>query len=89
MDVMVREVVTVGADTNVSDAVKLLVEHDISALPVVDEDRHIVGILSEADLIRRKEMWTKKERSWWLEAIMPAASLAEEFAKFHGKKVRE
>jgi hypothetical protein len=34
-------------------------------------------------------MWTKKERSWWLEAIMPAASLAEEFAKFHGKKVRE
>ncbi len=36
IDVMVRDVVTVGPDTIVADAVKLLAKHDISALPVVE-----------------------------------------------------
>jgi CBS-domain-containing membrane protein len=88
-DVMVREVVAAGPDSAVSDAVKLLVEHDVSALPVVDQDRHIVGILSEADLMRREEIGTEKHRPWWLEAVVPAASLAGEFAKSHGRKVGE
>jgi CBS domain-containing protein len=35
-DVMVHEVVTIGPDEPVSKAVQLLVDHDISALPVVD-----------------------------------------------------
>jgi CBS domain-containing protein len=38
VDVMVREVVAVTLDTDVAEAVKLLGEHDVSALPVVDED---------------------------------------------------
>jgi CBS domain-containing protein len=38
VDVMVREVVAVTPDTDVAEAVKLLGEHDVSALPVVDED---------------------------------------------------
>jgi CBS domain-containing protein len=37
-DVMVRDVITVGPDDDVSTAVRLLVDHDISALPVVDVD---------------------------------------------------
>ena len=53
IDVMVREVATVHPETDVSDAVKLLAEHDVSALPVVDTTGNLVGILSEADLIRR------------------------------------
>ena len=35
MDVMVRDVVTVKPETDVASAIKLLIEHDISALPVV------------------------------------------------------
>ncbi|MDF2118527.1 CBS domain-containing protein [Roseiarcaceae bacterium H3SJ34-1] len=89
MDVMNREVVTVGPDTDISEAAKLLTEHDISALPVVDGDRHVVGILSEADLMRREEIDTGKQRPWWLEAVTPASTLAEEFTKSHGKKVSE
>ena len=49
-DVMVRDVLTVKPETDVADAIKLLVEHDISALPVVAPDGRLVGILSEADL---------------------------------------
>ena len=55
MDVTVRDVVTVKPEASVASAIKLLVEHDISALPVVDDDGDVVGVISEADLsIARK-----------------------------------
>ena len=89
MDVMVRDVVTVRPDDRVADAAKLLISHDISALPVVDAAGAVVGILSEADLVHREEIGTEKKRPWWLEAITPASTMAEEFAKSHGHKVSE
>src|SRR5256885_9858644 len=52
MDVMVRDVVTVKPDDSVSEVVKLLAEHDVSALPVVNADGQVVGMISEADLMR-------------------------------------
>src|SRR6516165_11459435 len=83
MDVMVRDVVTVKPETDVASAIKLLIEHDISALPVVDDGGRVVGMLSEADLVRRAEIGTDKQRPWWLEALTPGCMLAEEFAKAH------
>ena len=56
IDVMVRDVVTVSRDTDVAAAIKLLAEHDVSALPVLDKDGNLVGVLSEADLIHRAEI---------------------------------
>ena len=88
-DVMVRDVKTVHPDTDVADAIKLLTKHDISALPVVDADNHLVGVISEADLIHRMEIDTEKHHPWWVEAVIGASTLAEEFAKSHGKKVHE
>jgi CBS domain-containing protein len=89
VDVMIRDVVTVRPDTDVADAIKLLAEHDVSALPVVDPAGNLVGVLSEADLIHRAEIGTEKHRPWWLEAVTGGSTLAEEFAKSHGKKVGE
>lgn len=89
MDVMVRDVVTAKPDDDVAEAVKLLAEHDISALPVVDDDENVVGVISEADLLHREEIGTEKQRPWWLEAVTPATTLAEEFAKSHGRRVEE
>ncbi len=88
-DVMVHKVVTVGPDDDLAKAVKLLVDHDISALPVVDGDGRVVGILSEGDLLRREEIGADKHRPWWLEAITPASVLAFDYSKAHGRKVAE
>jgi CBS domain-containing protein len=88
-DVMVRDVVTVTPETEAAEAVKLLVEHDISALPVVDADGRILGMISEADLLRRAEIGTEKHRLWWLEAVTPSDTLAVDFAKAHGRRVAE
>jgi len=88
-DVMVRDIVTVGPDTQVVDAVALLIKHDISALPVVDAGNNLIGILSEGDLLEREELGAEHHHRWWMETLMPASKLAKEFAKSHGKKVSE
>src|ERR1700751_5571943 len=89
IDVMMTDVATVQPETDVAEVVKLLAEHDASALPVVDAENVWVGILSEADLIERVEIGTEKRRPWWLEAVTAASTLAREFAKSHGKKIGE
>jgi CBS domain-containing protein len=47
-----RQVVVIGTDRTVQDAVKLLVEHNIGSLPVVDSTARIVGIFTERDVLR-------------------------------------
>ena len=50
-DVMTTEVLTVKRDTPLKDAIKMLADKKISALPVVDEANKLVGTLSERDLM--------------------------------------
>lgn len=50
-DFMTRDLVTVHVDAEIMDAVRLLVEEDISGIPVVDGDDKLVGILTERDCI--------------------------------------
>jgi len=88
-DLMVRDVVTIGPNESVARAARLMTENDVSALPVVDTDGRLVGIISEADLLRREEIDTATQRPWWVETMTPAATLAAEFAKSHGKRVAD
>lgn len=50
--VMTKQVVAVGSDTDLEKAVRLLSEHKISGMPVVDDGGRVVGIISEADLLQ-------------------------------------
>ena len=50
---MTRNVVTVTPDTPVHTAIDLLLEHEFGSLPVVGADGHLVGIVTETDLVRR------------------------------------
>src|SRR4029078_11386769 len=49
---MTRRPVTAHAATTVKDALQLLDTHSITSLPVIDGDGRIVGVVSEADLLR-------------------------------------
>lgn len=51
-DIMTRSVVTVRTSSSVQQAGVLMTERGITSLPVLDEDDRVVGIVSEADLIR-------------------------------------
>lgn len=55
--IMTKEVITVKPADEVEKAARLLLEHKISGLPVVDEENRVVGMISEGDLvIREKEV---------------------------------
>jgi CBS domain-containing protein len=49
---MTREVVTVGPGTSAKYAAEVMAERGFAALPVVDEDQQLVGIVAEADVLR-------------------------------------
>jgi CBS domain-containing protein len=52
-DVMSSPVTTISAGASVRDAARLLINAQVSALPVVDQRNAMAGIVSEVDLIRR------------------------------------
>ena len=54
-DVMTRDVVTVGEETRYLEITRLLAESGISAVPVVDGARRVIGVVSEADLLHKVE----------------------------------
>lgn len=54
-DVMTRTVVTVDAFTPFKDIVRRMQEHRVSAVPVIDEDRQVLGLVSEGDLILKED----------------------------------
>src|SRR5687768_13700865 len=48
---MDTEAVTVAPDATIEDVVRLLAEHDLPGVPVVNEGGRCVGIITEADLV--------------------------------------
>jgi CBS-domain-containing membrane protein len=88
-DMMTSPVVTIGPQATVRDAAWTMLTHRISAVPVLDGQRRLVGILSEGDLLRRAETGTQRRRSWWGMFGLGSEQLAAEFVRSHGRKVAD
>lgn len=88
-DVMTRDVISIAPDATVLQAARLMLQHHISGLPVVDKDGKLVGVLSEGDFLRRRETRTEHKRSRWLEFLMGPGRIAAEYSHSHGSKVAE
>jgi CBS-domain-containing membrane protein len=54
-DVMTTDVVSVHEDAGFKELADLLVEHGVSAVPVVNDLNYVVGVVSEADLLHKVE----------------------------------
>ncbi|MDD3363983.1 MAG: CBS domain-containing protein [Syntrophomonas sp.] len=52
-NIMTKDVITVRQDEKVERVAQMLVENRISGIPVVDENHHVLGIVSEKDLMIR------------------------------------
>jgi CBS domain-containing protein len=66
-DVMTFGAACIRADTPVEEAARLMLQHHISGLPVVDNSGGLVGIVTEGDLLRR-EASTRRPR--WLALLV-------------------
>lgn len=54
-EVMTTDVVVVRSHTPFKEITRVLAEHAISAVPVLDEEDQLVGVVSEADLLPKQE----------------------------------
>ncbi|MEM5438788.1 CBS domain-containing protein [Paraburkholderia diazotrophica] len=89
LDIMTTPVVTATPDMTIHDAARLFVDNHISGMPVVDENKKVIGIVSQGDLLHRVENGTGHgKRRWWLEFLLSSPrEQAARYVKEHGHVV--
>ena len=88
-DIMTTSVISVPQDGKIEDAVRLMLDHHVSALPVVDADGALKGVVSEGDLMRRVRDTDGPRRSWWLELLGGSGDSAHDFVKLNSHHVTD
>ncbi len=88
-DIMTGDVLTVNSEASVLDAARTMLQHRVSGMPVVDENRKLVGMLTEGDLLHRAETGTERHRAHWLELLLGPGRAAADYTAAHARKVDE
>lgn len=88
-DVMTAGAATVSGDATIADAARLMLQHRLSGLPVVDAAGRLVGMITETDVLRRTEIGTERSRPGWVAMWLNPVMLAQEYVRARGRKVRE
>jgi CBS domain-containing protein len=87
-EIMTRDVVSVSPDTPVHEIAHTLLAKRIRAVPVTDSGGRLLGVVSEADLIRRVELGTDHDGSWWRKVFRDASTAAADYVRSHGRRAR-
>ena len=85
-EIMTRNVLTVSPATSIHDAARIMVEHGVSGLPVLERGQ-LVGIITEGDLILRQGRRT--DRPWWRSLFQDGEQLVRDYQKATGMTVGE
>ncbi|PWT92516.1 MAG: hypothetical protein C5B56_02165 [Proteobacteria bacterium] len=89
LDLMTQSVVSIPPEASVLAAARLMLEHKVSGLPVVDARGALVGVVTEGDFLRRSEIGTERRRSRWIEFFTAPGPLAEEYIQASGRRVQD
>lgn len=81
-DVMTTRVISVAPDTDVREVARILLANRVSGAPVVDDAGHVLGMLTEGDLMRHAGTDADDSRS--PSPALSAPERAEAFVKSHG-----
>ncbi|MBM3532233.1 MAG: CBS domain-containing protein [Alphaproteobacteria bacterium] len=87
-DIMSLAVCTASPDTPINHIAMTFTDRQISAVPVVDDENRVLGIVSEGDLLRRVELGSAP-RARWLDLFASNESLAREFVKANGRTAKD
>jgi CBS domain-containing protein len=82
-DLMTTELVTIRTTQSIKEAADLMLHHRIGALPVLDSQDRLAGIISQSDLIRRCELGTERKRHGLARFFTDTVTLAEEYVRSH------
>jgi CBS domain-containing protein len=88
-ELMTPDVVTVPPETPVVAMARLLAERGISAVPVLGPDGALLGIVTEADLIRRLAGEDEAPTGWFASIFQNPGNQAERYARTHGVRAKD
>jgi CBS-domain-containing membrane protein len=91
-DIMTTEVKSVHQDTEIKTLAKMFVEHNFNALPVVDDDGTLVGLVSQTDLVEQDKplhIPTVISIFDWVIYLESPKKFAEEVRKVTARRVGE
>ncbi len=73
-DIMTSNVVTVKPETEILEAARLMLENHFNGLPVVDDDRRVVGIICQDDLVAQQKELPIPSFFMLLDGLIPLSS---------------
>ena len=79
--VMTKKVITVTPETSIRATAKVMSENKISGVPVVDDEGRLLGLVSEADLLRGRKLAADREASW-LNMLADGENLSPDFVNY-------
>lgn len=78
-EIMTKKVICIKKDMPVVDAMRLMAENNITGIPVVEDDKTLVGILSEQDVLRLFHTYEdEKDRTVYDFMTQPAVHFEQE-----------
>jgi CBS domain-containing protein len=86
-DFMSRNVISVTQGAPILEAAKLMIEHNISGLPVINSNGNVIGIVSARDLLRRCKKDRGVQDQHWLEVMIKHGGHPREEDSFADRKV--
>lgn len=89
-DIMVKDVISLSPDTEITKAVKILLDNHFNGVPVIDADGLLIGVLCQSDLIFQKKEIALPPIFAILDGIIPLSSskkFEKEFQKISATKV--
>jgi CBS domain-containing protein len=81
-DLMTTPAITVETNTSIGMVAELLVDKQISALPVCKPDGSLAGIISELDVMRPFREAMRRKRDRWLGLIAEGEALSPDFLDY-------
>lgn len=87
--VMTSPTITISPGASVRQAIRTMLDHHVSGLPVVDESGRLAGVVSEGDLLRRAEIGTERHRPKWLEFLVGPGRSASDYVHSHSRRVTD
>jgi CBS domain-containing protein len=88
-DIMSALVVTVPAAATIIEAARIMMDHGVSGLPVVNDEGRLVGMITEGDLFRRCEIETEPNPLLRSAGTEPNSEIGRQFIKSHGEHVAD
>ncbi len=91
-DIMTESVITVSPETSIKELVRILGEHKINGVPVLDENSRLVGIVTEADVVDQSKKLHIPSFFNFLDGIIfleDPSILEEEIKKMAGSTVSD